>query len=325
MGWNASIDWTSADTIRNSPRGIVLYDLMMAVYERGIAIGGSISNDVTTKLGIFADNQAFLYYYVTPPFIYPWMYWMYWIDTYVRTTFLPHFVNQTDQSGDWDGSATAPPVWTLSDLETEIGATAPALPATGGAAFAWYITMDSEWVWWMHEALNLLVWRRTHHSGFSAQGDNLRFHYNDGQPWATVVAGFNATAWAYSGANFIGHYARYSGYAGGSYTIYRGRGAITTPDLPYTYDYDGYMYVAEYTTPFEDNDNFATENTYIKAPTNTGVSAPEDAWFGNFGDNTCSQPAAVEGEGPSWYSALSYAGAYMIYKFDVIDGFEYVA
>lgn len=324
MGWNASIDWTSADTIMNSPRGVVLYDLVRAVYERGLVIGGFIKNDVIAQLSVFEDNQAFIYYYGTPPFSYPGFHWMYWIDKYVRTTFPPYFANQTDQSGDWDGSATAPPVWTLSDLETEIGSVAPELPPTGGAQFAWYITMESDWIWWMHEALNLLVWQYVEISGFSAQDENRRYSITN-STWGNAISDFNDfTPWAYTSVNFIGHSAT---LFSGTYRILRGRGKITTPDLTPWYSYDAYFRIGAAddgfggTVTFDDNDYGATENTYVKAASGTGISTPIDVWFGNFGNNN--QPEPSSGSGSGWKNTESNAKVHMVYKFNVPMGFDY--
>jgi len=305
MGWNANIDWTSADTIRETWNDyLVLYDLMEAVRERQEVLELSISDPIVRgdRLGRVLDiDEGFE---AICPGVGGW---------------LSLFVNQTDNGGNWNDQASIP-VWSVADLETYIGSARPE-PMMGGRPSA-------EWAHWMYTALNLLIWTKQQTGPGSGAAVRQKKTYTSGS-WATAVSDFNSSSWG-SWRNYVGYPMHSAKIWSGQFVIERwgyrnGTLAFYASPPSQSFKADFYINLIGFFGGWEDNDFNVDDGDWVRAYTSdtiwtTTIPAETFSWA----DIPTASVTEPSGSEKGWRVNKWAHHFQIVRKFDVTGGLDYV-
>jgi len=277
------LDWTSADTLRNIPPWTPLNDIYLAINERCKAAG-------ITPLNFTLRNS----------------HRNGWQMQDKLTDLIPFFANHTDNSGAWDGQASIP-VWTESDLETEISESRPTVERCA--------PLTAEWVWWMHECLNLLLWTKISLSFTNIVDDHFR--QVGAGTWAGVISGWTPPGTGSNITRFSGQsYYGYNWYATRAY----GKMQITQPttDLWCAIDWYCTPYTGYPPDIWDDESRGFNQSTLSKVYTSTSEYATTRQ-SGYIGEGSGVPPMDASGDKTGW-EIVVYAA---ILKWDVAFGFTY--
>ncbi len=252
--YDGQLDWSSADSLRLAPSGLVFRVIIEAVKERYAAIGISAPALFTTDFNPLAPAKTY-------------------IDAIQAavTDLLSRYVNHADHSGDWTGQ-TQIPAWTEAAMLTAIEAE---------ERFILYplSVLSAEWCFQQYQILNLLRWQYVEYPEVDASNSVTEEHGASGDR-AGAIALYNEHTWQSTGTGVPSAYS-YRTYSG-SYGIYRVRWKYTFG----TYntvpkDVDLYFWITKASSPsyatggtseFEANGEALSENTFYKHESFEGVT-----------------------------------------------------
>jgi len=305
MPWSTDYDWTSADTLRNNPREIIL-QLVPALNERRENANTSLSYPaIVVERGEPMATVQLLDYANK-------------IDQVMENSFFSSFADQTDGvGGDFSGGNI--PHWDQLRLNAAIGLDRPDFNPGD--------VVSAEWVWWMYSALNLLIWTDNETSGRVSN----RSRTVTGQPsFSAAVTAWNAEPWgAWSGYGATSSPARHSGSQSSISRRASRLDAISPPSSTY-YKADIYVRFSRRSiTVYENNDYTGVgENTlgrvHEDSTRRTGDFPQGLAEVGNFDVVTVTEPVSGS-RGWATEESFDTADWRIIRKFDVTGGFDYVA
>jgi len=189
--FDGQLDWSSADSLRLAPVGLVLQTIIEAIKERREAISfwfrpelpSVLSNEfnplLPVKIYIDAIQTAMTGLMNMASLHTPWV----------------AFVNHTDHGGDWTGQ-TQIPAWTEADMLAAIGAE---------ERFVLYplSPLSSKWFYQQYQLLNLMRWMR-HCSIYetpkiSTKGGSGHSLVSLSDAWNKAVADYEGEAWGTTG------------------------------------------------------------------------------------------------------------------------------
>jgi len=319
MGWSTEYDWASPNTLRNKAKYGILADLSAALIERSSVIENfGYSEEVKKNTPGWIPVANGISFHVSTRSI----------DSVIGDDgFLSQFADHTIDDGDYTG-LTGVPTWTLAKLNTAIGYDKPGISWRNNQVTA-------EWVWWVYSAINLLLFtvnfegllmsRRTRSSG----GGHIS--------WGAAVAAWNAASWtawnAYSSGSWEAiHTAAYSPTPFPQYGTLRTAFRLDTITAPTSLSYKADVYLKFgngfiSSTVYENNDYpGATDETFGRiftdASTRTGDIPQGLVEMGNFDVITATNPTGVS---RAYYTPGNFFAFPVIRKYDVVDGFDFVA
>lgn len=296
--YDGQLDWSSADSLRLAPVGLVLQTIIEAIKERYAAVGVSppallsaeFNPIIALKGGYIDAIQAAI--------------------TYLMTC---DFVKHTDSGGDWTGQ-TQILVWTEADMLAAIGAEERIVlyPLS---------VLSAEWCYQQYLMLNLLRWTKIPITDYTLVSEQKQGVATDVE---TAISRYNSSIWE---SSISGPRAETSHISG--FQIYRTRIKIQNGDTFNTLikDVDLYFFTAAaglsgggYTRVFDSYGESLSEDAYFRLESITGQERYFDSskWFTEID----TLPTPVEENANTARGWRGYPHA--VLKFDVEGGFKFI-
>lgn len=326
MGWNTDIDWSSADGLINVPQYLVELDLYHALYERSVAAGSYYSLEPNMEN---SRNDAATIYYAKANYGFE----------SVFNAILGKFANHLANSGDWSGQSSIP-LWTISDLEAQIGSSQPESPSPTSA-----LLPSIDWYKWYYDALNLLLWIPKKWFNYTSSNHRLQWAYpylswgcqGSDSTYALAKADFDSNGWV--SAAMVASTQMIAYEYDTSFTLTNAASVFQFP-APTSLDFNMDVYLELKAPGYGDGwDDYGlgfTKDKLNLLGSKTGVQPTSSTYEFTTKDFMTDPPTAPDdpngvnpdGYGVGWQCRPVYptnAQVAAVLKYNVTGGFEYIA
>jgi len=302
--YGGKLDWSSADSLKLAPEGMVIRCIVETLKEKAAAANYTLPEILSADW-----NPLNVPYDVATA-----------IQTAV-TALVPLFCNHTDNAGDWSGLSDASavaPVWTEAAILAALGTESRLVPARLG--------LSREWVFQQYQILNMLRWikkqlyfLKTYTRGWAVRFDLLSE--------SDIINAWNSSSWAAFGSGATAQ----SGYDGGQSRCLRVKSTLS---INYTYENQIQIdcYLKEVfpggSSYFDGSEiSVTTDGVFSKIISGQNISCTGWTSVSEIGNidtipsNYYRSPLGVSGYGWLFNSATGYN--YAVLKFDGANGFKF--